>query len=362
MRAKRIWLFLISFWCVACGAKKKEDILDDGLQASPSPNSAVVVASPTTAPAPSVAVTSFANIWVASNSMRAIASYDAGGNFQSFIDLSSYLNAGSITSITFLSKNTLIVTADPGAAGEKIIRIDLNGNNAATVNANWFQDSTNFNNISMYKIVKWSNSKLVAVKGNAMLEGLSYNIANNTVSRIGAPWINTGLVSAATCNITVNQYVTPVSFNGVSKLIGLSSGVNARINFYGNIDSAPTCDASVNYAGGLITAGHVPTGAVQMADGKVYVRYQSTANPAIIRYDYDGANLTNPFNFYTDSGFLNTTVTDRELVALDGTNMLFSNWSANAIIRVNTTTGAAEFFIKDMFTASVNAIGIRPAQ
>ena len=363
MNIKLIAFAAVALCCItACGTKKKNDTSDPeatlGLP-DPTPSPA---AQPTTQASATTPTAPFANIWVASNSLRAIAGYDANGVYVSFIDLSAYLSVGSVTSITFLNKNTLIVTADPGASGEKIIRIDLSGNTASAVNANWFQDSTNFNNISMTKIVKWSSSKLVAVKGNAMLEALSYNLNNNTVSRVGAPWINTGLVGAATCNITTNQYVIPATFSGVTKLIGISSGVNTRLNLYGNVDSSPTCDASVNYVAGNITAAHIPTGAVQMADGKVYVRYQFTSNPAIIRYDYDGTNLTNPFSFYTDSGFLNTTTTDRELVALDNTNMLFSNWTANAIIRVNTTTGAADFFIKDMFTASVNAIGIRPAQ
>ncbi len=265
--------------------------------------------------------------------------------------------------MTFLTKDTILVTADPGASGEKIIRIDLNDNNAASINANWFQDTTNFNAITMTKIIKWSNSKLIAVKTNAMIEGLSYSMNNNAVSRIGSPWINSGLTTGVNnCLLTTAQYAIPVSYNNVAKLVGFSSGPNTRMNIYGGIDASPTCDASVNFVAGVVTANHIPVGAVQMPNGKIYVRYQFTTNPVIIRYDFDGATINNPSTFFNDSGFLNTSTADRDLVALDANNMLFANWQANAIIRVNITTAAADFFIRDMFTAGVNAIAVRPAQ
>lgn len=350
----------------ACGSKKKSDeeapvASETAPQATPSsaPATAVVTPTPVAAPLPT------ATIWVASNTLRAIAGYDANGTFMKLIDLSTYLPTGSVTSMTFVNRNTLIVTADPGAAGEKLMRIDLsdNGGTVSDINANWFQDATNFNNVTMYKLLKWSGSKLIAAKGNAMIEVLTYNVNNNAVTRTGAPAINTGLTTGANiCNLTAVQYVIAATLNNVTKLIGFSSGANARANIYGNINATPTCDGSFNYATGGVTANHIPVGAVQMADGKIYVRYQFTTNPVIMRYTYDGLTLTNGSVFFNDSGFLNTTTTDRDLVALDSTNLLFANWQANAIVKLNTTNAVAEVLIRDMFTASANTIAVRPPQ
>ena len=353
-------------FAVSCGSKKDSNVEENASDLLPTAT-ASPTPSPSTSPNTSAATPKpVASIWVASNTMRALAGYDMNGKFVSFIDLSNYLSTGSVTSITFLNKDTLLVTADPGASGEKIMRIDLSDNTAASINANWFQDTTNFNAITMTKIVKWSNSKLIAVKSNTVIEGLSYSMSNNAVSRIGTPaWINTGLTTGVNiCPLAAAQYVIPVSYNNVAKLVGFSSGTatTARMNIYGGIDASPTCDASINFVSGVVTANHIPVGAVQMPNGKIYVRYQFTTNPVIIRYDFDGATINNPSTFFNDSGFLNTTTADRDLVALDANNMLFSNWQANAIIRVNTTTAAADFFIRDMFTASVNAIAVRPAQ
>lgn len=361
-------VFALSIVFAACGANKKktEESQDpssiDSLPTVTSTPIVIATATPTPAASPTASAP-LATVWVASNTLRAVAGYDANGNFIKMIDLSTYMPSGAITSITFINKNTMILTADPGASGEKLIRVDLADNTVTNINTNWFQDATNFNNISMYKLLKWSSSKLIAVKSSAMIESLTYNISNNAIGRTGAPFINTGLTtSAIVCNLTTAQYAIPATYNNVTKLIGFSSGANARANIYGNIDTTPTCDASVNYVAGLVTANHVPVGAVQMPDGKVYVRYQFTSNPLIMRYSYDGLNLTNGTVVFSDSGFLNTTTSDRDLVALDDKNLLFANWQTNGIVKFNTSTGLAEFFIRDMFTASANAIGVRPAQ
>lgn len=352
----------------ACGTSKKPP---EETPTTSTPTEEAPRATPSSAPAtaattqPAVPPPPTATIWVASNTLRAVAGYDANGSFMKSIDLSTYLPTGSITSITFLNKNTMIVTADPGAAGEKLMRIDLadEGGTVSGINANWFQDSVNFNNISMYKILKWSNSKLIATKGNAMFEMLTYNASNNAVSRTGIPAIGSPLTTGANiCNITAAQYVTTATLSNVTKLIGFSSGASARANIYGNINSTPTCDGTFNYVAGSVSSSHIPVGAVQMADGKIYVRYQFTTNPLIMRYTYDGLTLTNGSVFFNDSGFLNTSTADRDLVALDGTNLLFTNWQANSIVKLNITSGVAEFLIRDMFTASANAIAVRPAQ
>jgi hypothetical protein len=363
-------LLCVSVILPACGTKKKA--ADDKQSASEDSvpvSTPFPISTPTSQPvvtqtSPSVTVPT-ATIWVASNALRAVAGYDAKGNFVKLIDLSTYFPSGSISAITFLNKNTMIVTADPGTSGERLMRIDLSDDvgNVAAINANWFQDSVNFTNVAMFKLLKWSNSKIIAVKGNSMIEMLTFNLNNNAVSRTGAPAINNGLTTAANvCNLTTSQYLMTATLSNVTKLIGFSSGAYARANIYGNIDVNPTCDGSFNYIAGTVTAGHIPVGAVQMGDGKVYVRYQFTSNPVIMRYSYDGLTLANATVFFNDSGFLNTTTSDRDLVALDSTSMLFANWQANAIVKLNTSTGVAEFLIRDMFTASANSIAIRPAQ
>lgn len=375
---KILALALLVSFTANCGRKKEDDDEDQpAAEETPAPvvqptsttstsssggtNASVATSSPS--PAPTVAPLPEATIWVASNTLRGIAGYRSDGTpLGVFIDLSSQ-GTGFVTSLTFLSRNILLATFDPGAAGEKVIRINLNEDTVSSINSNWFQDGTNLNNVMLYNLVKWSDSKLIAIKNATSLEAINYSLPMNIAMRLGAPFISTGLTGAATCTITtINQVATLVlsGVNNTKKLLVATSGTAPRLNLYDGIDGVRTCAASFNVVAGPITAAHVPTGIVQLADRKIYVRYQSATVPAIVRYDYDGTNFTNQTSVFTDTAVLNTSLTDREMVAFDDTTLLFSNWATDAVYKLDTTTGLADPLIRDSFTVDVNAIAVRP--
>lgn len=350
--------------------KEKRDTTDVEV-VDPTPTANTTTTSTASSSAPATTTTpaaANATVWVASNALRTIAGYDSSGNRLAFFDLSTYLTAGSITAMTFVSKDVMLAFADPGAAGERIFRIDLSTNSLSALNSSWFMDSTNLTAMAAYSIVKWSSSKLIIPRqvASSTIEQLAFNITSSIVARVGNPWIANTL---GTCLSTTNQYAIPVtSSTGVKKLLSLSSSAtaaNARINIYGNVDGAVTCDGG--YIFGTTAPANVaytPVGAVQGSDGKIYVRFQHATTPAIYRYDVDAGMtaLSNGTNVYSDTAYLSPDVTSRDMVTLEGDYVLLANWGVDAIVKLNLVTGAPDYFAKDIFTTDVNAIAIRPAQ
>ncbi len=327
----------------------------------PSTNTASTTTTPavTTAPVPTP---DQATVWIAPSSPKVIAGYNTSGVLVKLIDLTQYLSAGSITALSFYDHNTLLAFADPGAAGEKIMRIDLTGDSVLSISANWYQDATNLNATSIFSMPLWSSSKMLLSKATTSLEGLSYSLAPNinSAARIGNPYIASGVTGSATCNLTVVQFATILTYGGEKKLLATSSGVNSRLNVYSGLDSVTSCSSSLNFVGGTITAAHLPIGAAQLADGNVYVRYQFTSAPAIVRYTFDGSSLAGATTVFNDSSILNNTISDKGLAALDATNLLFGNWATDAVYKFDTATSSVGFFARDAYTTDVNAIAIRP--
>lgn len=353
---------------LGCGRKESEDEpTEDAPQSIEEPKEAPIEATVPSVPAPTPPAPNPptpVSIWVASNTTRAIAgySYNSEGVVSSlgFIDLATYLPSGVATSLTFFNKNILLATIDPGTAGEKIIRIDFSGNSVSSVNLNWHQDATNLNNMSLFTLLKWSSSKLIALKSGTSGEGITYNMANNIATRIGAtPFLAT---TTGACVIqTLQSGTMATSLAGVTKLLVGSSGAAPRLLLYDGIDSVRSCSNSFNFTTSLgLTVAHVPTAMTQMPNGKIYVRYQHTVSPIVASYEYDGTNLSVPTLVSADVSVLNNAVTDRGLVTLDSKNLLFANWANDSIYKLDIATGGADPLIRDMFTTDVNAIAIRP--
>jgi hypothetical protein len=329
---------------------------------SPSPTPSSSASSTSTSASASVAPTQF---FTASNTMKVIAAYNYAANgtttFSHIIDLTSYIASGSITSLTFLTKDVLIATVDPGASGEQLVRIDLSGNTVSSVTPGWYSDATNLNNIAMNKVVKWSSSKLIALKQTTSAEAISYDLTSNVRTRLGAPFIAT---TVGSCTIQTLQVGIPVvATNWSTKLLAASSGATPRLFLYDGIDGTRSCLQAYDPTTALgITSAHVQTGMVQLSNGKVYVRYQHTSTPMIAQYDYSGASISNPVKVFSDTAVLNTTTTDRELIAINDSNLLFSNWSTDAVYKLDLNTSSATPIVRDYLSVDVTAIAVRPAQ
>jgi hypothetical protein len=362
---QKLWISALIVLAVTACAKKKDETTEQNTNEDPLSSPIPAVSNTSPASQTPVAAPSLATVWIASNTARTIAGYDTNGKQLAYIDLSAYLSTGAVTALTFISKDVLLAFADPGASGERIFRIDLSTNSVSNLNASWFMDTTNFSAMAAYSMVKWSSSKLLIPKQIAAstVEQVAYNISNNIVARVGAPWVGNTLGS---CLSTTNQYAVQVtSSTGTKKLLTLSSSTNSRVNIYGNVDGAVTCDGSYNFGTTApASTAFIPTGAVQGSDGKIYVRFQHATTPAIYRYDVDASMTTLSAGtlVYNDTGYLNQDVTSRDMVLLESDYVLLANWGVDAIVKLNLLTGIPEYFAKDMFTVDVNAIAIRPAQ
>ncbi len=141
-------LIAVSILNLRCGSSEGDDeqeldvLAEQGDPITPSPTptptpspTPKVDTPPPPTPSPTPApVVDQATIWFASNSYRAIFGYNTAGKKITEIDLSPSLTAGSITAISFYDHNTILVFADPGAAGERIMRINLSGDDVESIN------------------------------------------------------------------------------------------------------------------------------------------------------------------------------------------------------------------------------------
>lgn len=302
-------------------------------------------------------------IWLASNVHRFVVGYSQTGQLAKVIDLSNTFSSGSITAIEFLNRDNLLVFADPGAAAEKIIKVNVSTGN---VDGTWYVDGTNLNNVTSNKIIVDSaNSRIYVHKGGTatQIESVSYNLTNNFQARVGAPFY-----TLATCVLTTNQYIARVVYGSTPALLLFSSGANTRINTIRNLTSTPVCTTSApNNAYNFTTtapsnAAAVPTGAAQTSDGKVYVRYQHASTPQVMQYDFDGNIILNGATIFSDASVLGTNTTGRELVALNDSTLIGGDWNSDSIFSISTGGTFNGLLIKDGYSIDVTSVALRPAE
>ena len=361
------------FIAVACGAFSKqqkdtnEEALSPTAEATPTPaaetpvNTSPVVAT-TPSPSPTPAPPPVAAVWIAQNAGRFLAGYSTAGEPVQIIDLSSYFSTGGVSALTFIDKNNLLAFVDPGTAGERIVRLDLSGT-TPQINASWFTDPTNFNNVTVNKIVTDTGGRLYLNK-TSTFEKLTYAMPSTVIRSSAGGWP----VASGACALTTTQFVSTAVVDAATYLIGFSSGVNSRINVY-SASSPASCAAGSSYNFGAApgvpgATTYTPVGAVQMPDGKIYVRYHSTTTPVIVSYDIAGGAtpaLSNPVTVYNDGGVLGASATvGRDLAKLDATTLLVPDWLTDSIHKVKTNGEYLGIFRADGYTIDVSAIAIRP--
>lgn len=348
----------------SCG--KKDEIEDEVLDDAPTPTATATAGTsetPTPTPTPTASPTASppqAKIFVGSAVQRFIAAYDVDGHLVKYFDLSPYFSAGGVTAMEFIDENNLFVFFDPGAAGERVVHINVETGN---INAAWGNDATNLNNVIVNGFTKDSNSRLYVQRSTSVINYI-YNITNSLLmptATAGWPMTSTG-----SCLITTINDIVRATYNGSTYFLELSSGVNNRINTWSNPYTALACPAAGNSYNYTTTA---PTGAgysaitgMQLLDSKVYIRYAHATTPTIMRYDFNGTTISGGTSVFTDAGFLGSSVAIRAKMALlDSTTFLLPNWDNDFIFKVTSTGDVGSgIFIKDGFTVDVGAIAVRP--
>lgn len=346
----------------ACGDKKSDPA--PGPQPtvptpSPSPTPPVV---PLPIPSPAPNGNAPRAFWVATAAHRLLSLYDATGAQRLIVDLQSYSSAGGVTALQYLDPSTLLAVVDPGGTtgGEFILTVDPG--NGTVKQSNWFRDTTNFNNVSTNGLLTGAVSGSVLVHTNTAIERLIFN-AVGAGRLTGVSGGNSSYIPAFTTGTCATDKVTNIALlqsNATKVVLMMSAGSAQRLNVVGDLEANPTCHSSHDYAGtGLpTTSADTPAAALQMGDGKVYVLFQHTTNPKIVRYDFDGKTLSAPSIIYQDSAILGST--PRGFAKRTDASFLVGNPIAGKIFEVTTAGSFTGFYLQSSFTIDISAIATSP--
>lgn len=361
--------FVLATFIHSCGSK--DDIEDEDVTPTPTPTPEPPIIptqadqnptpAPTTPPtAAPTAVAPKAKIYVGSAVQRFIAAYDIDGKLIKYFDLSPYFSAGGVTAMEFIDEDNLFVFFDPGAAGERIVHINVE---TGAINPAWGVDATNLNNVTVNSFYKDTNSRLYVQRTTSVINYI-YNLSNSLLMPTAtAGWPMTSTVS---CPITAINGIVQATHNGSTYFLELSSGAQNRINTWSNPYSALACPAAGNSYNYTTTApaaaGYSAISGIQLLDSKIYIRFAHATTPTIMRYDFNGTTISGGTAIFSDAGFLGSSVTIRgKMAMIDSTTFLLPNWDNDFIFKV-TSTGevGSGIFIKDGFTVDVGAIAVRP--
>jgi hypothetical protein len=90
------------------------------------------------------------------------------------------------------------------------------------------------------------------------------------------------------------------------------------------------------------------------------VRYHHATTPRIVRYNFNGNDLSAGIDVVTNTGLLSTNISSRELIQLDANTMLVPEWTSNTIHKFSLDGTYKGIFARSTFTTSVNSVTVRP--
>lgn len=343
----------------ASGACGRSDDSDDASTPSPSPTATRTPAR-TPAPTPTEVVdTKPTGFWVASSSLRVLSRYDTAGVLKTpLIDLKSTLGAaGGITAMKFLDATNLLVVHDPGTttAAESIALVD--SKKGVVKSKGWFTDATNFNQVSSYNLITGFIANTLLVPNGTRILRMLYDASLNP-SSAATSFLDGSSVSG--CPHTSIEFAQTLTFGSTKHIILLSSGTEQRINAISLAAGSPRCGASLVYseAGQPATTADVPSAAVRMADGRLYVLYQHPSASKIVSYAFDGSRFSDARLVFSDQAILGAK--PRALFARSALRMLVANTDDDKIFEISTAGAFTGFFVDNSFTQDVSVIELAP--
>lgn len=347
----------VVFWGLGHSCGKKESG-DNNNTAAPKPT-ATPTPSPTPSPTPTPIPFGVRDFWVGNTNNRILARYDANGSLKNFVDLQNLATSGGVTAIEYLDGNNLVAVLDPGADGGESI-VSINPTTAVVKSPTWYKSSTTFHKISSDSLVASAVAgSLLAPTGTAV-ERLIYN-ANGAFRLVAADGTSAYITKlGGACESDKIQLISSLVHKGNKFLAVFSSGNVGRINVAHQLDSAPKCLSSHDYtASGLPTKStHVPSAAVQMSDGKLYVLYQEPSNPLVMRYTFNGTLLEAPEVVFSDSSVLGSL--PKGLAQRSDTSFLIGNTNADKIFEISFAGAYTGFFLQSSFTIDVSFLKTAP--
>jgi hypothetical protein len=336
----------------ACG--KSDDSESDGDAPAPTP-SAKPTAKPA-APSPTPVVDSKSTgFWVASASSRVVARYDFNGVLKTpIIDLKAALGStGGVTALKFLDPTNLLVFFDPGttATSESIALVDAR--KGVVKSKSWFSDATNLNQVTTPNLITDLIPSTVLVPTGDKVIRVLYDTALIPSSTVSVFMSKTSVLG---CPFSKIEYLQTHSISGAKVLVMLSSGDEKRINILNLTAGVPKCVTSLLYSdtGQPAAATDTPVNAIRMADGRLYVLYQSDTNPKIVSYSFDGKTLSGAKLVYEDANILGTK--PRGLFSRSNLRMLVGNTEDDKLFEISTAGVFTGFYVDNSFVQDIAVI------
>lgn len=327
-------------------------------------------ANPTPTPTPvatEAPETNAVSFWLAANPKDGggpiAVRFDGGGRLSLTVDLfEAGLDYGPITAFHFLDASTLMFFVDAGTDKETLGTLDVKS--ALVKNKAWGAESSikaAFKSLRAKSLVTGFQSGVLHAQIGTGIKSIRYNSDGGLSAD---EFFSSSSPAATGCPIDSVNHSALIQGGDTSAIALLSSGTVPRINILTVSSGAVTCKGTLNYGDGPeTTAQHKAVNVMQNSDGKVYVLYQHETNPLLMRYDFDGTNLSNATKIY--SGVNNMGKTPLGLIARTNKRLLIGRTDIGALIEIQLKPDGGEqtdFYKRTSFAKDLTALIAEPPQ
>lgn len=344
-------VFIFAF---ACGKSSS------GNDPSPSPTASptiVVTEQPESAAVP---------FWLASNwkdgGGPVAVRFDSNYNQSLTVDFYAVgVDFGPITSFHFLDSSTLTFFVDGGVGKETIGTFDVK--TALIKNKAWGSESSikaALNGARVSSLVTGLQQGVLYAQTPSSIKSIRYNGDGGVFGDTFFPRTDDPEATAA-CPVGTITSSALLRTNNNASLALLSTGTANRISILYVEGGKLMCRSSYDFAAGPdTTAQHKPVNIIQNSDGKVFVLYQHDSAPLVIRYDFDGTNLSNPQKVYFGVGNLGKTPLG--MIARTNKRLLIGRPDIGAIVEilVKGNSGEQTALQKSSFAKDLTALIAEP--
>ena len=338
---------------LSCGKSSSDD--SEAAEATPTPT-------PTATEVPESAPSAF---WLSQDtgSGPVAVRFDSEGRRSLIVDLfESGLDLGTVTSFNFMDASTLLFFVKPGSESSVPTFGTIDISTGLMKNKAWGSESSireMFKENSVHSMISGLQSGVLHAQTSNGVKIVRYKDDGG----LRAEDFYTGSTLADCPSDDVTGVVLVTGADAQQMLVMSGGDAHRRINVIGIAQGAPACRSSFDYSSGSTTAGHKAVNAVQMPDGKIYVLYQHSTDPMIVRYDYDGEKLTN--NVVMIRGVGNLCEAPFGMIARTNKKLLVARPDVSALIEISLRSDGGEqtdFYMRSSFVRGLKAMIAEPLQ
>lgn len=280
--------------------------------------------------------------------------FDSAGRQSLQVDLvSSGVDYGPITALHFLDASTLLYFVNPGENKEMFGTLDIK--TGLVKNRAWGSESSireKFKNAPVGTMFTGFQNGVLHAQVAAGIKTVRYN-QEGGLSAQDFTWSD--------CPSDKLSGIYLVQTKDSSQIVALSYGTQTRLNVLTVTSGTATCKSSFDYSSGETTAAHKPVNLVQMADGKIYVLYQHSDTPKIVRYDFDGTTLSAAKTIFMSKEILGANTFG--MIARTNKRLLVANPDQNALLEIAIKGDAGaqtDFYQKTSYAKDIKALIAEP--